>query len=48
MIPSPDSQGYFFFNRNLNTFVEIMSFDKLLEDAKKRNAALFDKLHIHD
>lgn len=46
MIPSPDSQGYFFFNRNLNTFVEIMSFDKLLDDAKKRNASLFDKLNI--
>jgi len=46
MIPSPDSQGYFFFNRNLNTYLEVMSFNKLVDDAKKRNAAFFDKLNL--
>ena len=28
----------------LNAYIEIISYEKLLEDAKKRNRILFDKL----
>lgn len=43
---SPDSLGYFGYNPKLRTYVEIISFDKLIGDAKKRNAFLFDQLGI--
>lgn len=43
---SPDSLGYFGYNSKLRTYVEIVSFDKLIGDAKKRNAFLFDQLGI--
>lgn len=43
---SPDQMGYFGYNKNLNTYIEIISFDKLISDAKKRNSALFDKLQL--
>lgn len=44
--PTPDCEGYTGHNRNLNAYVEIISFTKLLNDAKKRNNILFDKLHL--
>lgn len=43
---TPDQLGYFNFNKNLNTYIEIISFDKLIADAKKRNRVLFDKLQL--
>jgi hypothetical protein len=43
---SPDQLGYFNFNKNFNTYIEIISFDKLIADAKKRNRVLFDKLQL--
>ncbi|MCY7333125.1 MAG: hypothetical protein LH649_10815 [Pseudanabaena sp. CAN_BIN31] len=43
---TPDQMGYFNFNTNLNTYTEIISFDKLISDAKKRNNVLFEKLHL--
>ena len=43
---SPDPLGYSGYNPNLRTYVEIVSFDKLIGDAKKRNAFLFDQLGI--
>lgn len=42
----PDSGGYFSFNRTYNLYIEIISFDKLLSDANKRNKILFEKLNI--
>ena len=30
-----------------NGYVEIISYDKLLRDARRRNRALFDKLGLH-
>jgi hypothetical protein len=42
----PDGQGFFGFNNNLKAYVEIISYDKLLEDAKQRNQILFDKLRM--
>ena len=41
---TPDKQGYFGFNSSYGAYVEIISYDKLLSDAKKRNEVLFDKL----
>lgn len=45
--PSPDDMGYFGFNPNYNAYVEIISFDKLVDDSKQRNQILFDKLGIN-
>lgn len=43
---TPDNRGYFGYNKSLATYVEIISFDKLVQDSKKRNKILFDKLLI--
>lgn len=39
-----DREGYFGFNSAYGAYVEVISYDKLLKDAKQRNRALFDKL----
>ncbi len=44
--PLPDNDGFFAFNDNYNLYVEIISFDKLVRDAKQRNKVLFDKLNL--
>jgi len=44
--PTPDQLGYFGFNTPRNAYIEIISYDKLLIDAKKRNKVLFDKLGL--
>lgn len=44
--PLPSGDGFFFFNDNYNMYVEIMSFDKILNDSRERNRVLFDKLSI--
>jgi hypothetical protein len=41
---TPDGEGYYKFNQNRNAFIEIISYSKLLRDAKKSNQALFEKL----
>ena len=46
MLPTPDRLGYYGYNQNLSAYVEIISYAKLLRDAKKRNRILFDKLHL--
>jgi hypothetical protein len=43
---SPDNLGYFHFNKNLRSYIEIISFGKLVADARKRNQVLFDKLNL--
>lgn len=43
---TPDKMGYFKFNGNLNSYMEILSYNKILKDAKKRNRILFQKLGI--
>lgn len=42
----PSGDGYFSFNDNYNMYVEILSFDKVLKDAKERNRVLFEKLNL--
>jgi hypothetical protein len=44
--PLPSGDGYFSFNDNYNMYVEIISFDKLLNDSKERNRVLFEKLNL--
>ena len=46
LTPTPDSHGFFGYNARLGVYVEILSFDKLVDDAAKRNAVLFDKLGL--
>lgn len=43
---TPDGMGMFSYNTTYNAYIEIISFDKLLIDAKKRNQVLFDKLNL--
>jgi hypothetical protein len=44
--PTPDGLGFFGFNPEVGVWVEVISFDKLLADAEKRNSSLFDQLNI--
>ena len=43
---TPDNLGYYNFNKPYNAYFEILSYDKILNDAKKRNRVLFDKLGL--
>ncbi|MBF6340660.1 sensor histidine kinase [Nocardia abscessus] len=42
--PTQDGMGYFGFNRAARAYIEVISFDKLLNAATERNRAFFDKL----
>ena len=45
--PTPDGNGYFAYrNASYSAYIEILPFEKVLEDAKKRNRILFDKLGL--
>ncbi|MEQ8637958.1 ATP-binding protein [Gimesia maris] len=43
---TPDGMGYFGYNAQVGVYVEIISFDKVVADAKKRNAVFFEKLGV--
>jgi len=43
---SPDGEGYFGFSSGFNVYIEVMSYRKLIEDAKMRNKIFFKKLGI--
>lgn len=43
---TPDKLGYYKYNDKMNAYVEILSYDKIINDAQKRNKILFDKLGI--
>ena len=45
---APDSMSYFWYNAPYRAYMEIISFDKILNDSKKRNRILFDKLGLPD
>lgn len=47
MTMTPDQLGYFSYHQHINAYIEVVSYDKLLDDAKLRNRILFDKLNIH-
>ena len=41
-----DGLGYYYFNNPYNAYFEILSYNKVLYDAMKRNRILFDKLGL--
>lgn len=41
---TPDGQGYYFYSKNYNAYMEIVPYNKMIRDSKKRNKILFDKL----
>ena len=43
-IMTPDNMGYTGSNRSRNAYYEVISYDKLVGDARKRNQIFFDKL----
>ncbi|QBB72492.1 hypothetical protein ELE36_20150 [Pseudolysobacter antarcticus] len=45
-VKTPDNEGYFKYHQNAGCYIEIISFDKVLNDAKKRNRAFFEHLQI--
>lgn len=44
--PMPDRLGWFQWRGNINLYVEVISWDKVLKDAKMRNQIFFQKLGI--
>jgi hypothetical protein len=45
-IRTSDGLGYFFYHKTFGAYVEVMSFDRLVNAAKERNRAFFDKLGL--
>lgn len=41
-----DYMGYFGYNSNFNAYIEVISFDLLIKNARERHRAFFDKLGI--
>jgi len=46
LTPSPDGEGYFGFNSGYNVYIEVMSYRRLIDNAKMRNKIFFRKLGI--
>lgn len=44
LVPTADNLGFAGFNQVRHSYIEVVSYNKLLADAKKRNEILFDKL----
>ena len=45
---TPDALGFFGYNQNFNAYTEVISYNKLVVDAQKRNQAFFTKLGLPD
>jgi hypothetical protein len=45
-VATPDNMGYYGYNRTLTAYYEVISYNKLLSDANKRNRVLFQKLNL--
>ena len=43
---TPDQKGYYFYHEPLNMTIEIISYEKLLRDAERRNEAFFRQLQL--
>jgi hypothetical protein len=41
-----DKLGYFGYHKKFNVYIELLSFDRLLNSAKERNRVFFDKLGL--
>jgi hypothetical protein len=46
LIKTSDGLGYFGYNPEFKAYIEVVSFDRLLNSAKERNRAFFDKLGL--
>lgn len=46
LTPTSDHLGYFGYNPNFKSYIEVISFDRLLNSARERNRAFFDKLGL--
>ena len=46
LIEAPDGMGYFGYNPNYRAYFEVISYTKMVSDARKRNAAFFNKLGL--
>ena len=46
-IGAPDGGMFYRYNGGHKVYIEVMSFDKLLADSKKRNQIFFQKLNLH-
>ncbi|HPD11258.1 MAG TPA: hypothetical protein PLN56_09735 [Methanoregulaceae archaeon] len=47
MIELKDNLGYYRYHKEYNAYIEIIAYDRLTADAKKRNAIFFDALGIN-
>lgn len=45
--PMPDGEGYFCTLPGVSGYIEIISYDRLVNDARKRNRMFFEKLGLH-
>ena len=43
---TPDGRGFFSYHTGYNAYIELLSYEKVLQDAKKRNRAFFERLAI--
>jgi hypothetical protein len=43
---TPDRGGFFHYNPFYKAYLELVSYDKVLGDARKRNRAFFDALKL--
>ncbi|MFA3242138.1 hypothetical protein KWD59_10765 [Acinetobacter baumannii] len=41
-----DGMGFFGYNPNYKSYIEVISFNQLVRSAKERNKAFFDKLGL--
>ncbi|HEX8453307.1 MAG TPA: ATP-binding protein [Longimicrobium sp.] len=46
--PMPDGDGFFGYNEVHKAYVEVVSYDKLLRDANRRNRAFFKRLNLEN
>ena len=46
LIVTPDKLGYFGYHKKFNTYIEVISFDRLINISTERNKAFFDKLGL--
>ena len=44
LTPTSDHMGYFGYNKNFKAYIEVISYNQLVQAAKERNRAFFDKL----
>ncbi len=42
--PTQDNEGYYGYNEGIGAYVEVISYNKLLKNARQRNQVFFDKL----